>query len=289
MDQTKIGAFIAAVRKEQGMTQAALAKRLGITDRAVSKWENGRGMPELSLIKPLCDALGITVNEFLAGERIEPQAAAEKAEETLLHTLKDSRRGRRAVAVLGAVLLVGAAILAGLFGVDVSRMRRGLPVVFSTWGFSYAPDLHVPDWQMEQAARNYLTDHGDAERRHHPGEKTFVRLRVFLVQQTEDDRYSLYAWAVTGKFYGEDGQVRRDSGASYPIKFLLETQDEDYVVTGSETPRDGGYYGEDMARIFPASVRHDMEWAENAGEFAALEDDVEELAELYFASPDTTE
>ena len=62
MDQEKIGKFIFELRKEKKMTQQELADKIGVTDRAISKWENGRGMPDLSLMKPLCDVLGITLN-----------------------------------------------------------------------------------------------------------------------------------------------------------------------------------------------------------------------------------
>ena len=64
MDQKKIGKFILELRKENNMTQQDLANKIGVTDRAISKWENGRGMPDLSLMKPLCIELGITINEL---------------------------------------------------------------------------------------------------------------------------------------------------------------------------------------------------------------------------------
>ena len=70
MDQKKIGAFIAQCRKEKNLTQMQLAERLNITSQAVSKWENGKGMPEVSLLQPLCDALGICLNELFSGEHI---------------------------------------------------------------------------------------------------------------------------------------------------------------------------------------------------------------------------
>ena len=84
MDQVKIGTFIQTLRKEQNLTQRELAERLGITDRAVSKWENGRGMPEVSLMKPLCDLLGITVSELLCAERIAQKDYREKSEYNFL-------------------------------------------------------------------------------------------------------------------------------------------------------------------------------------------------------------
>ena len=71
MDQVKIGRFIAECRRGKNLTQMQLAEKLNITDRAVSKWENGRAMPDSSIMIELCSVLGINVNELLSGERIE--------------------------------------------------------------------------------------------------------------------------------------------------------------------------------------------------------------------------
>ena len=68
MNQEKIGKFILELRKEKNMTQMELAEKIGVTDRAISKWENGRGMPDLSLLFPLCKELGVTINDLLSGE-----------------------------------------------------------------------------------------------------------------------------------------------------------------------------------------------------------------------------
>lgn len=71
MNQTETGKFIARCRKEQNLTQAQLAEKLNITDRAVSKWETGKCMPDSSIMLELCGILGITVNELLSGEEME--------------------------------------------------------------------------------------------------------------------------------------------------------------------------------------------------------------------------
>ena len=84
MDQIKIGRFIAERRKACALTQAQLAERLGITDRAVSKWENGRSMPDSALMLELCGILGITVNELLSGEQVEMTNYNRIAEENLV-------------------------------------------------------------------------------------------------------------------------------------------------------------------------------------------------------------
>ena len=87
MDQEKIGKFIAKLRKEKNMTQNELAESLGITDRAISKWENGRGMPDLSLLTPLCEILGVSINELLSGERLDKKDYQEKLEENFINTI----------------------------------------------------------------------------------------------------------------------------------------------------------------------------------------------------------
>ncbi|MBQ9209705.1 MAG: helix-turn-helix transcriptional regulator [Oscillospiraceae bacterium] len=84
MDQIKIGKFIASCRKEQGMTQAALAEKLGISDRAVSKWETGKSMPDSGIMLELCGLLNINVNELLSGEHINMESYNRRSEELIL-------------------------------------------------------------------------------------------------------------------------------------------------------------------------------------------------------------
>ncbi len=90
MNPSETGRFIAACRKEKGLSQAQLAEKLSITNRAVSKWETGKCLPDASLMLDLCAILGITVNELLSGERIPEEAYREKAESNLvdLQTLR---------------------------------------------------------------------------------------------------------------------------------------------------------------------------------------------------------
>lgn len=92
MNQEAIGKFISACRKDKGLTQLQLAEKLNITNRAVSKWETGKSMPDSSLMLDLCAELGITVNELLSGERIPMENYQKKAEENLmeLQTKKDN-------------------------------------------------------------------------------------------------------------------------------------------------------------------------------------------------------
>jgi transcriptional regulator with XRE-family HTH domain len=84
MNQIEIGKFIAKCRKEKKLTQAQLAEKLNITDRAVSKWETGKSMPDSSIMLELCEILGITVNELLSGEEIDMESYEKKADENLI-------------------------------------------------------------------------------------------------------------------------------------------------------------------------------------------------------------
>lgn len=87
MNQERIGKFIAIWRKKKKLTQSELAERLGVTDRSVSNWETGKNMPDLSLFKPLCEILDITINEFLSGEKLTQEKYQEKFEENIVNTI----------------------------------------------------------------------------------------------------------------------------------------------------------------------------------------------------------
>jgi len=87
MNQVKIGKFISELRKEQCLTQEQLAEKLGVTGKSISRWENGKTMPDVSLFEILCKELGITINELLSGERIEKKDYQEKFEENILNTI----------------------------------------------------------------------------------------------------------------------------------------------------------------------------------------------------------
>lgn len=99
MDQIKTGMFLRQLRREHGWTQEAFAEKLGISEKTVSKWETGRGMPEVSFMLPVCELLGITVNELLSGERLEGEQYRRRAEEQLLDLACDRTDPRTKVIV----------------------------------------------------------------------------------------------------------------------------------------------------------------------------------------------
>lgn len=112
MTQTEIGRFIAQCRKEKKLTQSQLAEKLNITDRAVSKWETGKCMPDSSIMLELCKILGITVNELLSGEKIDTENFEKKADENLIALERKAETGMAGKGM--ASILFSAALLLGI-------------------------------------------------------------------------------------------------------------------------------------------------------------------------------
>ena len=117
MDQIKIGQFIAARRKAVGLTQAELAEQLGITDRAVSKWETGRTMPDTALMLELCNILKINVNDLLCGEEISMNDNNQRNEQLILDMAKEVERKNKTIWTAMWVIMIVSMIglLGGLF------------------------------------------------------------------------------------------------------------------------------------------------------------------------------
>ena len=117
MDQLRIGRFIATCRKAQGRTQRQLADELAVSDKTISKWETGRGLPEVSLMLPLCAALGITVNDLLSGERVGEGDYQKKAEENMMELMRENAQNRQRLLqsiACGGVTVVAVCALVAL-------------------------------------------------------------------------------------------------------------------------------------------------------------------------------
>ena len=117
MDQSKIGKFIAECRKQKCLTQMQLAEKLGVTDKAVSKWERGVAMPDTSIMLELCDILGISVNELLSGEKIDMENNNQKNEQLLLDMAKELEKKNKAIwSSMWAIMIISITVLiAGIF------------------------------------------------------------------------------------------------------------------------------------------------------------------------------
>jgi transcriptional regulator with XRE-family HTH domain/DNA-directed RNA polymerase subunit RPC12/RpoP len=127
MDQVKIGKFIAKCRKDKHLTQMQLAEKLNITDRAISKWENGKGMPDSSIMLDLCNELGINVNELLSGEKIEMEDYNEKLDKLLIEMKQKEEINNKklfiamyVIGILSVVSYLGIVFLVSYYMNDIT-------------------------------------------------------------------------------------------------------------------------------------------------------------------------
>ena len=137
MDQVKIGKFIAECRKQKNLTQMQLAEKLGITDRAVSKWETGKALPDSSIMLELCAILGITVNDLLSGEVITMDNYEKEMETKLLEMIKQKEQADKRllcvevfIGITATVVLFAMVLLASFV-----QMSNGLRISLMVLGF----------------------------------------------------------------------------------------------------------------------------------------------------------
>lgn len=169
MDLVKIGTYIAGKRKALGMTQRQLAEQLGMSDKSVSKWERGVCLPDVSLYSELCLILGISLNEFLAGEDIAREDLIQKSEENILGVATESKQTqRRLKSFLWIPLVVSFAVLA-VVGVMLYRF--------------YGPQNHIAPVEKESAERKtveMLAGSDGAFLYQYTTTDTYTSLKVFI-------------------------------------------------------------------------------------------------------------
>ena len=131
MNQEKIGKFIKILRKEKKLTQNELATKLGVTDKSISNWENGKTMPDLSLFKPLCEILGITINDLISGEKLNKDNYQEKFEENILNTIDYTNKK-----VTNKNNIIGITFIT--FGIIIAITAMTIFPSESSWGSIYS-------------------------------------------------------------------------------------------------------------------------------------------------------
>ena len=158
MDQIKIGRFIAERRKSIGLTQAQLAEKLNITDRAVSKWENGKSLPDSSIMLELCAELGITVNDLLSGEVVTMENNKQEMEKRLIEMVREKEQNDKqllmlewAIGILSLIVLFIPIIIGSYVPIEPEWKRTA--IVLS--GFIPAIIGFVFAMKIEQVAGYY--------------------------------------------------------------------------------------------------------------------------------------
>lgn len=144
MDQEKIGKFIAEQRKKQKLTQEELASMLGVSNRSVSNWENGKNLPDLSLFKELCEILDISINELLSGEKINNKKYQDKLTENIINLTIDSKKQllKTIKRIILIIFLLFILLFAGLYfynyyEIDVKYDERTMKCNFDNGVLTY--------------------------------------------------------------------------------------------------------------------------------------------------------
>lgn len=127
MNQEKIGKFIAYCRKEKNMTQEELAQKLHLTDKAIFKWENGRCLPDLSILEPLSKTLDVSINEILSGEKIKEEELKDHTDKNIIDVVNYSdekiKRIKRTIKVSSIIMIIALATL--MFASDYDDIKEG--------------------------------------------------------------------------------------------------------------------------------------------------------------------
>ncbi len=134
MNQEKIGLFIAKLRKENNMTQQDLAEKLGVSDRTVGNWENGRNLPDVSLFKPLCNIFNITVNDLISGEIVDNKNYQEKLEENIINTINYSNKKIEGKNKIIYIILISIGIFISITALTIFPSDSSWGSIYSIFG-----------------------------------------------------------------------------------------------------------------------------------------------------------
>lgn len=175
MDMIKVGRFISTKRKEQNLTQMQLAEKLSITDRAVSKWECGKALPDSSIMIELCEILNISVNELLTGEEIEMEKYDKQVEQNLIEMVKQKEESDKRLLNIEIVLMAISitffiAIIAIVSFVDMPLWAK---IVIGIGGFIQLLASTLISFRIEQKAGYY-----ECQECHHRYVPTFLQSSI---------------------------------------------------------------------------------------------------------------
>ena len=144
MDQERIGKFITECRKEKKLTQNELANKLGITDKAISKWENGRCMPDKSLLEPLCNELDITINDLIQGKKLTTDEQKEYFDKNAFSILI-TKRELENIQILTELLIFSSVIITGILIklLAITTMQRIITIITGIFIFGFGIFLRI--------------------------------------------------------------------------------------------------------------------------------------------------
>ena len=223
MDLIKIGKYIAFKRKEQGLTQKQLAEKLNMSDKSVSKWERGICLPDVSVYLELCKILGISINEFLAGEDIPKETIEQKAEENIIQITKDNKNKQKYLKKIIRLLIVMLVVFIFITSIFVYKKL--------TQPQNYIEPYLEKSTEMQTA--NMLSNHpGDILLFHYNSKKVFDSLTMYLTQYQKGKKIS---HKEVCEFYINPSQGAKKGNIALTIN--QETSSMKIIVA-----YDGGYY-----------------------------------------------
>ena len=186
MDQLKTGRFIANLRKQKGLTQVQLAQKLNITDRAVSKWENGKALPDVAIMPELCKLLDITVNELLSGEKIDSADTDKNTQMLLLEMTAQKQaadkrllRSEIIMVALSVTILLGCTVIAAYADIkDIFRIliiAGGFAAVLITAVFSLKTEQTAGYYECGKCGHRYVPTYKAVFSAMHMGRTRYMR------------------------------------------------------------------------------------------------------------------
>ena len=186
MDQIKIGKFIAACRKKENLTQLQLAEKLGITDRAVSKWETGKCLPDSAIMLDLCGVLGISVNDLLCGEVVMMENYNKETEKQLLEMIKEKERADKNllaleifVGVVAFVFLFALVMLASLAPMEdwlrITLILIGLAPILIAMPFLFKIEQTAGYYECAKCGHKHVPSYKSVLLSMHMGRTRYMR------------------------------------------------------------------------------------------------------------------
>ncbi len=279
MDNKKIGEYILLKRKEKDYTQKQLADIVGVSPRAVSNWENGNNMPDISLLVPLSRALGVSLTEIMEGEDIPDEKLADKAESNTISVMRRAKAVKRTVIWIVAAVLSLIVLFAAAFTTDLIMMKKGKPVVFSTWGMQYHPDNFGKENKALSAVKAYIAEKGIKECGFYLNARTFCEVYPLCELTEKQGVYTLYVWEVSESYGEREGIYRNLGGVSCAAKYTLKEDGAAFVVISETFPKDGNLYEASLKLIFPRKARKNIEKLQNNGTVERMINEVHYRAE----------
>lgn len=269
MDQENIGKFISKLRNEKNMTQMELADKIGVTDRAVSNWENGRRMPDLSLIKVLCDELDITINELLSGSKVNNSNITKISNDNLENILKEyyKMKKQKKVLKISLIIVVFAFVMLVIYFFSI----LGVSSIFSIFG-----NKEIITDVSKYEKRYYLEKYkGDLN----------SNLSIFPDVITEDMKDVEFESYMVESLFDTDGYIYlkynlddekfiREVDRIKEIEVILESNNEKYV----------NHILSDLnSFIYPAYIASDG--FDKVYEYALINGDENEIIYMYITYP----